>query len=264
MTAQTYQARILGKTALVTVPVRVEWIFTANDIEATSEILRRFVLVPLNRAVPEPMNYVPKKGWRHPNLMDWVTSNRPNLIWACLTLIQNWVANGKVKQATPMLASYEGWAGVMGGILGAAGFNGFLEGQDEERAKAVDSTQDGLAQLVNVLGQYPSRTVFRPGGNRLFKGKPTISMMDVLNGSERPKVLEKGKPIDWGVQDPIQINGWGYNAYDGGYTASSRIGRALKVFARKPYQLDGMVMTFEELPDKRGGVSVYRMTKKKG
>jgi hypothetical protein len=86
-------------------------------------------------------------------------------------------------------------------------------------------------------------------------------MMDVLNGSVRPEVKdEKGKPIDWDSPDPIQINGWGYNTYHGAYTTSGRIGRAMKVFARKPYQVGDMVMTFEELPDKRGGGAVYRMT----
>ena len=36
----------------------------------------------------------------------------------------------------------------------------------------------------------------------------------------------------------------------------------MKTFVRKPYEVGGEVLTFEELLDKRGGVSVFRMTKK--
>jgi hypothetical protein len=90
--------------------------------------------------------------------------------------------------------------------------------------------------------------VFRTGGVRAFAGKPTVSLQEVLNGDSRAEMIGAD-----GKQDPVQISGWGYSDYDGHYSTSGRIGRAMKVFARKPY---------EELPEKRGGVAVYRMTKK--
>ena len=256
MTALTYQARILGKTALVTVPVRSEWIFTANNIEAAPEIVRRLVFIPMDRMVVYPELFVPENGWHHDDLLGWVSANRPELVWACLTIIQNWVSQGMVPYAGKKLASYENWSKVMGGILSAAGLTGFLEGQKEEQAKATDSTEDGLSQLVYALGEYPSGTVFRAGGSRPFDGKATVSIQEVLNGEARAELIDADNP------DPIQINGWGYNAYDGSYTASGRIGREMKTFVRKPYEVGGEVLTFEELLDKRGGVSVFRMTKK--
>jgi hypothetical protein len=256
MTGTTYQARILGKSQLVSVPVRCVWAFTANNIEASREILRRFVLIPLDAGVPDPEQRKPENGWRHPNIRRWVTDNRPALVWACLTIIQNWVAKGMVPAAGPSLASYEDWAGVMGGILAAAGFHGFLGGQAEERAKATDATEDGLAQLVQIMGEYPDGTVFRPGGTRDFDGRKTVSVMDILNGTERPDVKAEAD------EDPIQINGWGYSAFDGAYKTSGRIGRGMKVLARKPYQIGGHLLTFEEVQDSRNkAVSVYRLSK---
>lgn len=258
MTAPTYQARILGKSQLVTVPVRTVWCFTANNIEASAEILRRFVLIPLDAGVPDPEKRTPPKGWRHSNLRKWVTDNRPALVWACLTIIQNWVAEGMEGASKPSLASYEDWAEVMGGILSAAGFRGFLGGQDEERAKATDATEDGLAQFVQVLGEYPDGTVFRPGGNGTVGGKPTVSVMDILNGTERHGV--KGEADE----DPIQINGWGYSAFDGAYKTAGRIGRGMKLLARKPYQIDGQLLTFEEVTDTRNRTAVFRISKTPG
>lgn len=255
MTGTKYQARILGKTQLVMVPVRTVWTFTANNIEASREILRRFVLIPLDAGVPDPEQRTPENGWRHPNLRQWVTDNRPALVWACLTLIQHWVARGMVRQDAASLASYEDWAGVMGGILTEAGFHGFLGGQTEERAKATDTTDDGLAQLVRLMSEYPDGTVFRLGGTRDFGGQKTVNVMDLLNGTERHGV--KGDADE----DPLQINGWGYSDFDGAYKTSGRIGRGMKNLARKPYQIGGRVVTFSEATDSKAHTSVYRMSK---
>jgi hypothetical protein len=258
MTGTSYQARILGRTQLVMVPVRTVWVFTANNIEASGEILRRFVLIPLDAGVPDPEQRKPKSGWQHPNIKRWVTDNRPVLVWACLTIIQNWVAKGMERQETASLASYEDWAGVMGGILASAGFYGFLGGQAAERAKATDATEDGLSQLVQIMGEYPDGTVFRPGGNGEFDGKRTVCVMDILNGIER-----HGKKAE-ADEDPIQINGWGYSPFDGAYKTAGRIGRAMKILARKPYQIAGQLLTFTELTDTRNKSAVFRLSKTPG
>ncbi|SEM91765.1 hypothetical protein SAMN04488103_102438 [Gemmobacter aquatilis] len=257
MTAPTYKARILGKSQTVEVPVRAVWAFTANNVTASSEVLRRQVLIPLDAGVPDPEKRTPGGGWRHASLRNWVKDNRPALVGACLTLVQNWVAGGMVKQKSAVMASYEEWAGIMGGILAAAGFHGFLDGQEVERKKAADDTADGLTQLLYAFAEYPTGTLFRPGGNRAFKGQKTVSIQALLNGEDRAKI-EPGddKP------DPIQINGWGYSSFDGAYKTAGRITSGMKVFVRKPYQVEDQLLTFTELPDSRGGGVVYQMDKK--
>lgn len=264
MTAPTYQARILGKSQTVKVSVRALFAFTANNVSASKEILRRLVLIPLDAGVPDPENRRPADGWLHPNLRQWVADNRADLVWACLTLVQNWVAQGMVEYETRSVASYENWSKVMGGILEAAGIHGFLEGQQEERRKAADDTDEGLLQLMKIMAQYPSDTLFRPGTAANFGDTGTVSIMDVLNGNERPEVIEGGKKYDWGKSDPIQINGWGYSAYDGAYTASGRIGRQMKTLARKDHKIGDTVLRFTEIPDTRNGTALYKMTIQSG
>ncbi len=259
MTAQTYQARILGKSQTVTVPVRTVWTFTGNNITANSDVLRRLILILLDAGVPDPENRTPAKGWRHKNVRQWVSANRPMLVWACLTLIQNWVAKG-MKRAETSLASYEDWAEVMGGILKAADFQGFLGGQAEERAKAIDSADDGLVQLLYVMAEFPDGTLFRAGGTRpLGKGKdavPTVSIQALLNGTDRAEIKQGDE-----APDPIQINGWGYSTFDGAYKTSGQIGARMKVFARKPYQVGDQLVSFEGMADPRDKTVIYRMTK---
>lgn len=257
MTGTRYQARLLGKTQLVMVPVRTVWTFTANNIAMSKELLRRFILIPLDAKEPDPEKRLPIDGWRHADLLGWVRLNRGRLVHACLTIIKFWVAGGMVKQTVVTRGSFENWAGVMGGILAAAGVDGFLQGQDVEQAKARDVSQDAVKQLIDVFADYPDGTVFRAGGVAKFEKKPTISVMDILNGDDRPKI----EPGD-DASDPIQISHWGYNSFDGKYKTSGQIGRGMSQLARKPHRSGSVTLNFQELYDTKSKNNVYRMTKK--
>lgn len=256
-TARTYQARVLGKTQTIEVDVRSIMIFTANNVTLSNELLRRSIFIPLDAKVEAPEK---RTGFLHEDVFKWVDQNRAELVHACLTLIQNWVAKG-MKRSGHFLASFEDWAAVTGGVLEAAGFAGFLEGQEDAKALAADAAQNNVTHLMDVLSDYADGTLFRPGGTAKFGGEVTVSLMDILNGAERAKI-EPGddKP------DPIQINSWGYSPYDGCYNTSGRIKTGFEKLARKPHRghsSDGneYVLHFEELYDSKNKGAVYRMTK---
>jgi hypothetical protein len=92
---------------------------------------------------PEPnQTFAPLPSYpklRHPNLLGYVRTNRGQLVWAGLTLIQAWIAAGK-PAGIEILASYEPWSQVMGGILSVAGIEGFLENRGELKEVAADET----------------------------------------------------------------------------------------------------------------------------
>jgi hypothetical protein len=58
----------------------------------TTVLARRSVLIRLDANVERPAE---RKGFRHPNLLAYARGNRGQLVWACLTLIQAWVAAGR-------------------------------------------------------------------------------------------------------------------------------------------------------------------------
>lgn len=256
-TARTYQARVLGKTQTIEVDVRSIMIFTANNVTLSNELLRRSIFIPLDAKVEAPEK---RTGFLHEDVFKWVDQNRAELVHACLTLIQNWVAKG-MKRSGHFLASFEDWAAVTGGVLEAAGFAGFLEGQEDAKALAADAAQNNITNLMDVMADFPNDTLFRPGGTAKFGGEATVSILDILNGDERAKI-EPGddKP------DPIQINSWGYSPYDGCYNTSGRIKTGFEKLSRKPHRgrsSDGndCVLHFEELYDSKNKGAVYRMTK---
>lgn len=256
-TARTYQARVLGKTQTIEVDVRSLFIFTANNVTLSNELLRRSIFIPLDAKVEAPEK---RTGFLHEDVFKWVDTRRAELVHACLTLIQNWVAQGMPRSAHS-LASFEDWAKVTGGILEAAGFAGFLEGQEDAKALAADAAQDSIDQLMDVLSDYPDGTLFRPGGAAKFNSEPTVNLVDILNGEERAKI-EPGddKP------DPIQINSWGYSPYDGCYKTGGRVRPGFEKLARKPRRGasgDGSeyVLHFEAIPDTKNKGVVFRMSK---
>jgi hypothetical protein len=150
MTAPTYQARVLGKTQTVEVDVRCVWTFSGNNISASKELLRRMVSCELDANMANPEL---RTSFRHNDIRGWATENRGALVWACLTLIRNFVAKGMPKQNDAVLASYENWSRVVGGVLKEAGIKGFLQNRDELMSSADDDNDDELMVLLECWWQ---------------------------------------------------------------------------------------------------------------
>ena len=127
LTAPWWEDRILGKSETVRFPIRCTWIATGNNPQFSNELARRLVRIRLDAHVDQPWR---REGFRHANLLAWTRANRAALVAACLTLGQAWIAAGRPRHGS-MLGSFEAWAGIMGGILEAAGVPGFLANLDE-------------------------------------------------------------------------------------------------------------------------------------
>ncbi|WNL50717.1 hypothetical protein RPALISO_130 [Ruegeria phage RpAliso] len=157
MTANTYKARILGKSQTVEVAVRCSWIFTGNNVTLSNELLRRLIMIDLDARLANPEM---RTGFRHNDVRGWAKENRGDLVWACLTLIQNWIASGAEPQKDQVLASYENWSGAVGGVLKAAGIGGFMGNRDMLKEKAADESGDSFDFLLeawwNAFGAKPA------------------------------------------------------------------------------------------------------------
>jgi putative DNA primase/helicase len=100
-----------------------------------------------------------RTGFKHDPLLIWAAENRRSLALACLVLCRRWIAD-KMPQGPQVMGSYEAYARVMGGILGACGIDGFLA----NRPKAVKRDREATCwgALVNAWhkkeGQKPIPT----------------------------------------------------------------------------------------------------------
>lgn len=122
VTAETWTDRLLGKTAMLTLPNRALWLVTGNNPALSMEIARRCVRIRIDPRVDRPWQ---RSGFKHPELVEWAKENRSRLVRAVLVFVRAWVAAGR-----PMfhkrLGSFERWSGVIGGILDVAGIRGFM------------------------------------------------------------------------------------------------------------------------------------------
>lgn len=124
LTAAEWTDRLLGTSDDLRLPVRCAWVATGNNPALSSEIARRTVRIRLDAQRDRPWL---REGFRHPNLGGWTLDHRGELIGACLTLGQAWIAAGRpVPAEATKLGSYEDWSRVLGGILDTAGVPGFL------------------------------------------------------------------------------------------------------------------------------------------
>jgi len=145
LTAEAYEDRILGVSTISKVPIQSIFVATGNNIAYSSEVIRRAVRIRLDAREEEPWL---RKTFKHPNLKDWVKQNRPQLLWACYTLVQAWIAARKPR-GQDKIGSYEAWAGVMGGILKTCGIDGFLV-NIHEFYKEADAEREDRAGFVQA------------------------------------------------------------------------------------------------------------------
>jgi hypothetical protein len=129
LTAWHWEDRKLGTNETIRVPIRCVWCMTGNNPVLSTEIARRTIRIRLDPRVDRPWL---RTGFRHPDLLGWVTANRGRLVWAALVLIKNWLARGRpAPEGLTPLGSYEQWSAVIGGILAAAKIPGFLSNLEE-------------------------------------------------------------------------------------------------------------------------------------
>jgi hypothetical protein len=118
--------------------MRCLWLAPGNNDATTGELARRIVRCRIDAGVPQPHI---RTGFKHPDLRAWAKAERPRLIWAILTLVQNCLALGRpAGQIT--LGSYEGYCRVIGGILCAAGIDGFLSTMQTDQRRADNETAE--------------------------------------------------------------------------------------------------------------------------
>ena len=162
MTAPKVKGRMLGHSKNLEAEVRCIWILCGNNVRLSDELVRRLVMVDLDAQMARPEE---RSGWRHDDIGAWVRENRGRLVWAALTLVQNWIAKGKPMQTKTILNSFENWSRIIGGICEAAGLGGFLGNRAELKERAADSSGSDISMFLEawwesfmdkpVLMRYP-------------------------------------------------------------------------------------------------------------
>lgn len=178
LTADWWSDRRLGANEMVRVPVRAAWVATANNPTMSTELARRTVRIRLDPKVDRPWQ---RSGFRHDDLRGWADANRAELVRAALVLGRHWVAEG-MPLGSQKLGSFEHWSAVLGGVLGAAGIDGFL-GNLETFYEAADLEGAIWRQFVALWAERFGEA--EVGVADLFALAQNVEGFDFGQGSER-------------------------------------------------------------------------------
>ena len=189
LTAPFWEDRILGVSEMARLPIRCIWIATGNNPEFSNEMARRLVRIRLDAHVERPWQ---RSGFKHPELSTWVRANRAQLVAACLTLCQAWLAAGRPR-GTLTIGSYENWSAIIGGILEVAGVPGFL-GNLDEMLEASDS--EGAVWRGFVSAWWNRFGTAEVGTVDLYEiGLACEPPLQLGSGTERSQRIRLGKSL---------------------------------------------------------------------
>jgi hypothetical protein len=147
VTTRHYTDRILGSNASMTAdPMNSMWILTGNALQPAGDLVKRCFWVRLDCQRNDPEK---RTGFKHPELLSWVATNRALLLRALLTLARAWVIAGQpAPQGIAPFGGFDRWARVVGGILQHAGLRQFF--QDPEQAYSDPDAEQWLPFLGAV------------------------------------------------------------------------------------------------------------------
>jgi len=152
LTADTWTDRVLGSnTTSVSLPQRALWIATGNNLHVGGDNGRRCYWVRIDPKLARPWE---RGGFRHPHLVEFVSTHRGQLLAALLTLTRAWWAAGCPAAENPVIGSFEPWCRTIGGILAHAGIIGFLDNLEALYERADEETAEWATFLRACLDRF--------------------------------------------------------------------------------------------------------------
>jgi hypothetical protein len=213
--------RVLGTSRTQTYQVRNTWIATGNNPTMNADVFRRTIRIRLNANVERPEERQFRK-----NAALWAKQHRGDLIWACLTLVNNWIAQGMPEPTRngANIGSFEQWARVHGGILEAAGIDGFLgnrqdrdslSGEEQSIPAFIDAWYEkhgretvlasDLLLIARTIPQFPLKGYNELGITQSF-GKQMEKLRDRIVGVHKvTRGSKSNQGARWSLQ-PAQLS----------------------------------------------------------
>jgi hypothetical protein len=132
LTTSMFEDRKLGSHELITAPTNSLILFSANHISVGGDGMTTRVLVC--RIVPKKKlkQRLADGDFKHPDLIQWVIANRPQLIAHVLTALRAFIIHRKA-DAKPTISRFPEWGNLIGGALLAYGYTDPTRGGDTLR-----------------------------------------------------------------------------------------------------------------------------------
>jgi hypothetical protein len=155
LTSPKWDAREFGKnTSILQLTNDRVWLATGNNCALGGDLARRTVWINIDPGRPDPQL---RKAFRIPDIEEWTTEHRGELLAALLTLVRAWVAAGRPGERASS-DGYGRWLAALNGILAVAGVTGTADEPDARpRAEGEEDAEWGgfLEAIHDSFGDSP-------------------------------------------------------------------------------------------------------------
>lgn len=198
ITGTRWVDRIVGSSRTVDVPIACGWGATGNNPRLSKELAARSAVCGLDARMERPEE---RTSFKYPRITEWLFGNRLKFVQALHILGQRWIAVGQ-PLGSRTLGGFEGYSGVIGGMLEAAGVSGFLA-HVRASQEATDTETPALRELftrwwlthggrsVGVSEVYPVIDTPYPLLLGLEKGKGGTDLTEVGRKMALASLLNK-------------------------------------------------------------------------
>lgn len=124
ITSDSYSGRVLGKTEMPSMSMKIVWWVTGNGLVIGADMSRRAILARLEPDTDRPEDREgPRPGsrWKYPHLLDYTLEHRAELLGHALTIVRAYLAAGRPNQGLKPMGSFEAWSSVIRSAIVWAG-----------------------------------------------------------------------------------------------------------------------------------------------
>ena len=160
----SYKARLLGVSQTAQSTWRTVVMGTGNNLQMKGDTARRTLLCRQESPLERPEV---REGFRHPDLLAWVSEHRGELVAAALTLLRAYGAAGQpVPPGVRPVGSFEAWSRLVAGAIVWAGGPNVLEtlgaaSDDEDPERAAHRVM--LALWPDLCAQHSAAALTAKG-----------------------------------------------------------------------------------------------------
>jgi hypothetical protein len=148
LTGTTWKNRKLTTNETSEMPLLTVWCGSGNNVALKGDTARRVAHIRLESLLENPEE---RTGFRHPDLLGWVTAERPRLLSAALTILRGYCAAGKPSQGLLPWGSFEGWSDLVRSAVVWAGLAD--PGLAREELRLHSNSE--MAGLQSLLERWP-------------------------------------------------------------------------------------------------------------
>ena len=154
LTSASWSDRILGQSQTVTLPARITWIATGNNLTVRGDLVRRTLLAVINPQCERPE----QREFTVKNLPELVLRKRGDYLSALYTILRAYQLAGEPEKDGPTLGRFEAWSRAVVAPIRWLGWPDPVKSQDRLRADDPE-TLKLAALLLAWHGVFADETV---------------------------------------------------------------------------------------------------------